>query len=108
MKSTGGNAFEPVASQSTGTTPAGDTSTAGSSASPPVQLVLGCTVGDESCAGVVGGEARAAGEGALPPVRELERGAPSPFFAPRSGPSLLDTQRITRPACVDRRAWLRE
>jgi len=108
MKSTGGNAFEPVASQSTGTTPAGDTSTAGSSASPPVQLVLGCNVGDESCAGVVGGEARAAGEGALPPVRELERGAPSSLLMPRSGPSLLDTQRITRPGCADRRAWLGE
>lgn len=81
--------LEPVASQTMGTPPVGNTSAAGSSSSRAAPRSFDKPVGDGSRAGGGRGEARAAGEGRQPFVRGRDarsatsrhpRAAQPPFF----------------------------
>ena len=84
-----------MASRTTGTPPAGDPSTAGSSSSP---LQCSCKlVGDGSRSGGVGGEPAQRARGQSPLCANKEREALPYLSGPRSGPSFLDTNELTRP-----------
>ena len=87
------NDLEPVASRTTGTPPAGETSTAGSSSSRSLPCSVDRHGGDESLVGVgVKPALRARGQSPLCGVRGRAPRATAP-----PSPSSLDTYELTRP-----------
>jgi hypothetical protein len=100
------NELEPVASRTTGTPPAGDASTAGSSSSRGA-LPVWVTASWETRAAPGGSGVKAAlrPRGRSPLCASKERVAHRSFLRARSGPlSFLDTDELTRPI-RDRCAW---
>lgn len=101
------NELEPVASRTTGTPPAGDTSTAGSSSSRHL-FSFGVIASWETRVAPGGSGVKTAqrARGRSPLCANKERAARPSFLGARSGPpSFLDTNEITRPAqdrCVRR------
>ena len=92
------NEFEPVASRTTGTPPAGDTSTAGSSSSRARSLVWVTASWETRVApGGSGVKAAQRTRGRSPLCANVGREARPSLSGPRSGPSLLDTYGVTRP-----------
>lgn len=96
--------LEPVASRTTGTPPAGDTSTAGSSSSRRAARV-GTTASWETRVAPGGSGVRLAqrARGRSPLCATEQRAARRSFPRPRSGLSFLDTfgiSRLTQPRCV--------
>jgi len=93
------NEFEPVASRTTGTPPAGDTSTAGSSPSHRASSVW-VTASWETRVAPGGSRVKPAerARGRSPLCANKERAARPSFLGARSGPpSFLDTNELTRP-----------
>jgi len=100
----GHSELEPVASRTTGTPPAGDTSTAGSSSSRRAPQV-GPTASWETGVAPGGSGVRLAerARGRSPLCATEERAAQASSLRPRSGLSFLDTfgiSRLTQPRCV--------
>jgi hypothetical protein len=88
--------LEPVASQTAGTPPAGDTSTAGSSSSRGVAPAAETPAGDESRSGGVGVKPAERARGLSPLCVNTEREAQPHISRPKGDLSFLDTQELTR------------